>query len=92
MSYTIRIDDDRPLLRLTLTGFWGPDVFTRFAADFQAAVRDISRTNRHFDTFVDASGFQVQTMDVAQGFDFSRAWRSRPAQRRAPRSSSTARW
>lgn len=70
MPYTIRIDDDLPLLRLTLTGFWEPETFLRFAGDFQTAVREITRIHRHFDTFANASGFQVQTVDVAQGFDY----------------------
>ena len=70
MSYSIRFDSDRRVLRLALSGFWAPPVFAAFAAEFEAAVRDIAHAHGRFDTFADASGLQVQSVDVAQGFRY----------------------
>lgn len=70
VSYTIRFDEEQAVFRLTLTGFWGPEVFARFAMAFQATIERVMRDHVRFDTFANASAFQVQSINVAQGFDY----------------------
>lgn len=69
MPYSIDFENDPPLLRLTLTGFWDQETLESFARDLERLVPAFRSAHPRYDTLTDATGFRVQAGDIVAGFE-----------------------
>ena len=68
MPYTIDFQDDPPLLRLRLWGFWNPATVAVFARDIEDVRAEHLKRVGKFDTLADASAMRVQSLAVIERF------------------------
>ena len=69
MTYTIDVLNERPLLRITMRGFWTMETFNAYVRDCGAAIQKLVAGHGRFDMLSDCNGFPVQGPDVSAGFE-----------------------
>lgn len=68
MFYTVQIQEDPPLLRIALRGFWTLDTFNAFFEELGQAGRSLVARHGRFDMLSDCCDFPVQGPEVSAAF------------------------
>ena len=68
MFYSIQAQNDPPLLRVSLRGFWTMETFDGYMRDSGAAIEKIVARHGRFDTLGDCTDFAIQAPDVSAAF------------------------
>jgi hypothetical protein len=68
MFYTIEIQEDPPLLRIALSGFWTLATFNAFLEESGQAVQSLMARHGRFDMLSDCRDFSVQGPEVSAAF------------------------
>ena len=69
MSYSIEPQDNPPLIRVTLHGFWTMEIFNAYMEDCGRAIQSLMARHGRFDTLGDCNDFPVQGPEVSAGFE-----------------------
>ncbi|MBO9576257.1 MAG: hypothetical protein J7494_11005 [Sphingobium sp.] len=82
MSYTIEVQNDPPLLRVSLSGFWTMDIFNAYMRDCGTAIGALVARHGRFDTLGDCTDFQIQGPEVSAAFEHLKAKSDKTPQNR----------
>jgi hypothetical protein len=69
MSYSVEVQNDPPLLRVVMRGFWTMETFNAYARDCGTAIQALVARHGRFDMLSDCNDFLVQGPDVAAAFE-----------------------
>ena len=82
MSYSIQAQNDPPLLRVTMSGFWTMETFYGYMRDCGAAIEAIVKRHGRFDTLGNCNDFPIQGPDVSAAFEQLRLMSDKTPQNR----------
>ena len=69
MFYTVEAQNDPPLLRIAMRGFWTIETFHDYVRDCGAAIQEFVARHGRFDTLGDCNHFPIQGPEVSAGFE-----------------------
>jgi len=69
MSYTIDVQNDPPLLRVAMRGFWTMDTFNAYVRDCGAAMHKLIARHGRFDMLSECNDYPIQGPDVSAAFE-----------------------
>lgn len=76
-AYEIAYDGERRLMELTLRGFWSAEDLDAFSEDLMRCARAAKQRDGDFLLLSDSRQFEVQSVDVTEGFQRAMATRLR---------------
>lgn len=82
MPYTVEVQNDLPLLRIALRGFWTIETFNAYARDCGIAIQTLVARHGRFDTLGDCNDFPIQGPDVSAAFEKLKALSDKTPQNR----------
>jgi hypothetical protein len=82
MSYTVEVQDDPPLVRVVMRGFWTMETFGAYMRDCGAAMQGLVARHGRFDTLSDCNDFPIQGPDVSAAFEQLKALSDKTPQNR----------
>lgn len=82
MPYTIDVQNDPPLIRVVMRGFWSIDTFQAYLRDCGAAIETLVARHGRFDTLGDCNDFPIQGPEVSAAFEQLKATSEKTPQNR----------
>ncbi len=82
MSFSIEAQNDPPLLRVVMRGFWTMETFNAYMRACGAEIEKLVARHGRFDTLGDCNDFPIQGPEVAAAFEQLKAMSDKTPQNR----------
>lgn len=82
MHYTVKVQNDPPLIRVVMRGFWTMETFEAYMRDCGAAMQKLVARHGRFDTLGDCNDFPIQGPEVSAAFEHLKAMSDKTPQNR----------